>query len=70
MRAFQSERFRKMPAEAKRAMVEAVLAARYPEDTKFNREFDLDGKRYEVVVNGQVTIVEKSASTATRPGEL
>ncbi len=45
MQAFQSDDFRRMPAEAKRAALKSAIAAQEP-GSGFKREFEYDGKYY------------------------
>ena len=48
MRAYQSEEFRKLSPQAKRAALKSAIAAQDP-NSGFKREFEVDGKVYHTV---------------------
>ncbi len=63
MRAYQSEEFRKLSPDAKRAALKSAIAAQDP-SSGFKREFEVDGKVYHTV-----SVTELSAEQLERTTE-
>ncbi len=55
MQAFQSEEFRRMSPEAKRAALKSAIAAQDP-DSGFSRNFEYAGKRYRTLPLHQLEV--------------
>ena len=65
MRAIQSEFFRNLPADVRRAALKSAIASQDP-DSGFEREFTYDGKVYRTVPIGEVS---PGNETKDRPEE-
>ena len=65
MQAFQSEEFRRMSPEAKRAALKSAIAAQEPE-SGFQREFEYEGKRYRTI---PINRLDPEAGGKERPDE-
>ncbi|CAH0999600.1 hypothetical protein LEM8419_00900 [Neolewinella maritima] len=62
MRAYQSEEFRKLSPEAKRAALKSAIAAQDP-SSGFKRAFEVDGKVYHTVSVSELTSEQLQQST-------